>query len=370
MSTREFVMPKLGLTMTEGKLARWAVAPSAPFASGDVVAVVETDKIAYDVEAPAAGIMRDILVLEGAVAAVGTPLALWELEAECGPGANVPTTPARRAEPSARESTPSNGPPPHQRAHRDRVNSTPYARRLARAAGVDIGVIAPKAGNHSIKAANVLAYLSDHERAQPEPAIRLGTEQSDKPAMPSVDADTVGCLATEIDAGALKKILVELCDVMPAPHPQVLHVAILAAARALRDDKDPTGTGSRVGYMTDHGVALLPLEACYRISSLFAEIERAGSSASPPPCSGTLAIGTESDLRFVALPPPAGWAAYLAIGAMRQVFRPDHAGQPRACTETEITLAFRTSLLSIGEAKALLRRIRTLLENPVLLIAI
>jgi pyruvate dehydrogenase E2 component (dihydrolipoamide acetyltransferase) len=49
MATTDFVMPKLGLTMTEGTIARWDVAPGKSFARGDIILVVETDKIAYDV---------------------------------------------------------------------------------------------------------------------------------------------------------------------------------------------------------------------------------------------------------------------------------------------------------------------------------
>jgi acetyl/propionyl-CoA carboxylase alpha subunit len=58
MTTTDFVMPKLGLTMTEGTVARWGVAPGSRFAAGDIIVVVETDKIAYDVEAPAPGVTR------------------------------------------------------------------------------------------------------------------------------------------------------------------------------------------------------------------------------------------------------------------------------------------------------------------------
>ena len=41
MTTTDFVMPKLGLTMTEGTIARWDVAPGKSFAQGDIILVVE-----------------------------------------------------------------------------------------------------------------------------------------------------------------------------------------------------------------------------------------------------------------------------------------------------------------------------------------
>ena len=58
-------MPKLGLTMTEGLVAEWRRAPGESFAAGDVLVVIETDKIASDLEAPAAGRLQAILVAQG-----------------------------------------------------------------------------------------------------------------------------------------------------------------------------------------------------------------------------------------------------------------------------------------------------------------
>ena len=79
MATTDFVMPKLGLTMTEGTIARWDVAPGKSFARGDIILVVETDKIAYDVEAPAPGVLQAVLVAAGNAVPVGTPIGRWDV---------------------------------------------------------------------------------------------------------------------------------------------------------------------------------------------------------------------------------------------------------------------------------------------------
>ena len=79
MATTDFVMPKLGLTMTEGTIARWDVAPGKTFAQGDIILVVETDKIAYDVEAPAPGVLQEVLVSAGSAVPVGTPIGRWDV---------------------------------------------------------------------------------------------------------------------------------------------------------------------------------------------------------------------------------------------------------------------------------------------------
>ena len=49
------VMPKLGLSMTEGLIAEWLVAPGDEVAAGQLLFVLETDKISNEIEAPAPG---------------------------------------------------------------------------------------------------------------------------------------------------------------------------------------------------------------------------------------------------------------------------------------------------------------------------
>lgn len=50
-------MPKLGLTMTEGTIIEWVAAEGARVAAGDVVMLIETDKVEAEVEAVADGVV-------------------------------------------------------------------------------------------------------------------------------------------------------------------------------------------------------------------------------------------------------------------------------------------------------------------------
>lgn len=51
-------MPKLGLTMTEGKIAEWTVAEGEKVSKGAVVMLIETDKVEAEVEADADGVVK------------------------------------------------------------------------------------------------------------------------------------------------------------------------------------------------------------------------------------------------------------------------------------------------------------------------
>ena len=52
------VMPKLGLTMEEGLIARWLRSEGDAVKKGEALLVIETEKITYDIEAPTGGILH------------------------------------------------------------------------------------------------------------------------------------------------------------------------------------------------------------------------------------------------------------------------------------------------------------------------
>ncbi|WP_317440863.1 dihydrolipoamide acetyltransferase family protein [Streptomyces collinus] len=76
-----FTMPSLGADMDEGLLQEWLVRPGDRVHKGDVMAVVETDKAAIEVECFDSGTVARLLVEPGTRVPVGTPLALLDDQA-------------------------------------------------------------------------------------------------------------------------------------------------------------------------------------------------------------------------------------------------------------------------------------------------
>ncbi len=75
MARQSILMPKLGLTMTEGTLYEWKVAPGGRVRKGDVLFVVETDKTTNDVESAADGVIEALHTEAGSVVNVGAVVA-------------------------------------------------------------------------------------------------------------------------------------------------------------------------------------------------------------------------------------------------------------------------------------------------------
>jgi pyruvate dehydrogenase E2 component (dihydrolipoamide acetyltransferase) len=131
--------------MEAGTLVEWLVKPGDWVKRGDVVAVVDTQKGAIEVEIYQSGQIEQILVNLNSKVPVGTPLARIRVEGEARAGAAAtPSLPAEKATPAAVPPlvrAPLPPPPPAVAGVTGRTRASPAARRLAEAKGIDLSVV-------------------------------------------------------------------------------------------------------------------------------------------------------------------------------------------------------------------------------------
>jgi pyruvate dehydrogenase E2 component (dihydrolipoamide acetyltransferase) len=108
----EFRLPDLGEGVREGEIARWLVRVGQTVAEDEPLVEIQTDKATVEIPSPAAGTVARILVEEGRLVPVGTPLVLIGSDADASEPTEVP------------EAT--------------KVQATPLVRRLASELGVDL----------------------------------------------------------------------------------------------------------------------------------------------------------------------------------------------------------------------------------------
>src|SRR5690554_2344849 len=80
MATIEMVMPQMGESILEGTILTWLKKEGDIIEQDESVLEVATDKVDTEVPALVGGILKKILVQEGDVIKVGTPIALIETE--------------------------------------------------------------------------------------------------------------------------------------------------------------------------------------------------------------------------------------------------------------------------------------------------
>jgi len=150
----EFCMPSLGADMQAGTLLEWKVKPGDRVRRGDIIAVVDTDKAAIEVESFESGVVEQLLVQPGEKVPVGTVLAIIRSEqTAAGAEAVMPVAAepvaaraavAPRIEPGLTEgvaTVPRPPLPPPVAAPGERVKASPLARRLAAELGVDLSTV-------------------------------------------------------------------------------------------------------------------------------------------------------------------------------------------------------------------------------------
>src|SRR6187402_7662 len=103
--TVEVKVPVLGESVTEATIGEWLKQPGDPVKLDEPVASLETDKVAIEVPAPAAGIMGEHKVAAGATVEVGAVIATIADEQHAGETVQV----AEREQPQPAEQAP---PPP------------------------------------------------------------------------------------------------------------------------------------------------------------------------------------------------------------------------------------------------------------------
>ena len=198
-------MPKMGDTMEEGKILRWLKQVGEPVKKGEPLAEIETDKVNIEVESFASGILRKILVPEGASAAIGASIALVGAADEALPSDGNSSTPpvdnigVEKAT-DAPKSVPVNGnyavkessasvvgdgqtqvayrEDAAQTAERGRVFISPLARRLAEEHNLDYTKLQGTGPNGRIIKMDIEAVIAS-------PAVATGVATQTRPVAPA-----------------------------------------------------------------------------------------------------------------------------------------------------------------------------------------
>ena len=123
------LMPRLSLTMKEGTVVEWFKKEGDTVQKGEPLVEVLSEKVTYDVEAPASGVLRKILVEEGLDVPVAETLAIITLPSEELPEVEVLAKVLPKEAERVVEKV------------EERVLASPAAKRLARERGVDLGEV-------------------------------------------------------------------------------------------------------------------------------------------------------------------------------------------------------------------------------------
>lgn len=258
------LMPKLGLTMTEGTVVKWNKAVGDNVTAGEALVEIETDKINNVIESPASGTLLKVFVSEGdtmevtgLIAVIGEPGEKIEdipsaVEAE----ENQPT----QEKTVTQESVENND--SLADLDKDRIIASPAAKKLAREMNIDISLVNGSGPNGRIIEKDILSFKEDVPKASPlavkvaaEKGIDLGDIKKNSRIMKS---DVLAVSESQISqpetssgtalSGMRKVIAERMTDSWQnTPHVNLTYEVDMTEAQALKD-KMTTSSGVKYSF--------------------------------------------------------------------------------------------------------------------------
>lgn len=393
----DLLMPKLGLTMTEGVLLEWKVRPGDAVARGQLLYIIETDKIATEVEAEADGILEAQLVAEGETAPVGAVVGRLAGSGEAG---------ATQPRPEAATSAVPRSPQPQaistasvsRRGDAQRIVATPLARRMARANALDLAAVTGSGPRGRIKAIDVERALGEPRQAPEQAgagnAIRTKPSATQAAMARRLVEVKQGVphfyLSTEIEVSALIALREAMNADATAPRLTLNHFVLAATGRALRDHPNINRVWSEgellafadsdvsMAVETERGL-LVPiihdagrraLDAVAADARDLVERARSGRLSAADMTGGAIAVSNAGmhDVTWVTSIINPGQSAILGVGSVRSLFRPDAQGTPELRREMGVVLSADHRVHTGVEGLAFLSSLKAYLETPMRLL--
>jgi pyruvate dehydrogenase E2 component (dihydrolipoamide acetyltransferase) len=144
MATR-IDMPQLGLTMEKGTILQWLRVEGEKLDKGQPVVLIQTEKVEYEVEAPAAGTLLKVVAKEGEELPVGGLMGILGQPGEdvsaLLAGATASGEPSTQRVPESREPGAESRVEVAARVPGERIKISPVAKKLAQEHGIDIATL-------------------------------------------------------------------------------------------------------------------------------------------------------------------------------------------------------------------------------------
>jgi pyruvate dehydrogenase E2 component (dihydrolipoamide acetyltransferase) len=172
----EVTIPNLGYTMTVAKVLGWLKSVGDPIVAGETLFEIETDKVSYEIESPASGVVRAIFVNIGDEVPVGGTVAVIGGKDEeidirhyqtTGRG-EQPALQAARPEALPKIAVATSQPEDH------RLLASPVAKKIAKERGIDLSLIKGSGRSGRIRMADVERYLGEARPGKVEGAPSSG----------------------------------------------------------------------------------------------------------------------------------------------------------------------------------------------------
>lgn len=197
-------MPKLSDTMSVGTLVKWNIKEGQVVAFGDILAEVETDKATMELTCTVPGTVLKIYAAAGSQLPVGDPICAIGKKGEAAPDPKVkaaapkvvPSIPESTGIPCIPEAPASSHSPAVAQSNGDRTKISPYAKRMAEKAALNVASLAGTGPGGRIVARDVSATTSAPATPVGPINVAVNPPADGKGIQPDADQPVSGMRAT------------------------------------------------------------------------------------------------------------------------------------------------------------------------------
>ena len=200
-------MPKLSDTMSVGTLVKWNIKEGQKVAFGDILAEVETDKATMELSCTVPGTVLKIYAPAGSQLPVGDPICAIGKAGETAPDPKgKPAAPKASAKAPIPETTgipcvpaaPAANAAPTPQSDASRTSASPYARRMAEKAALNVATLTGTGPGGRVVARDVAAAAAAPVSAAPSGPINVAVAPpaDGKGIQPDADIPVGGMRAT------------------------------------------------------------------------------------------------------------------------------------------------------------------------------
>jgi len=236
----EISVPKLGLTMEEATLVGWKAAAGEMVKKEQIVLVLETDKVTFEMPSPGDGLLHpvaspgsriEVSQVVGYLAADKAELAKLAARHPAAETGGPAAATAAATQPAAAAA----GPPAAPAAGGGRVKASPVARVMAQAHGIDLSLIAGTGPGGRVVRADVLKAIEKRVSAKAAPG-------------PGAAAGELLSTAQEIPIAGVRKVIFKNMHLSLATQAQLTLHTEASAEAMMRLRNRLNAAGAKVSY--------------------------------------------------------------------------------------------------------------------------
>jgi len=222
----DVVMPQMGESIFEGTITKWLKKVGDKVQRDEPLFEISTDKVDAEIPAPAAGVLREIKVKEGATVQVNTVVAV--IGGAGAPSQAAPAKPAPVQPTQSQPAQPQASAPQQQQPQQvvsfpagdrgqdgERLRSSPLVRRMARENNVDLNQVSGTGLGGRISKSDIQSFIQQHGQGGGRPQVVSAPPPQSRPAQPQQQAQTQPTPSPRPPAPAMQVVPGEVVPMTP-----------------------------------------------------------------------------------------------------------------------------------------------------------